>query len=138
MIPVFIKRLIKYTATGCVSLTADFFILAFLTEIVHLYYLISVICSFTLSNLISYIVNRQWGFKDTKSHAYGAYLRFLFFSMAGLIMTVFLMWVFVEKLGVYYLISRIIVSGIAGIVTFILHSLFTFKVPINRYIKAGK
>jgi len=57
--------------------------------------------------------------------------------LIGISITVFLMWVFVDFVGLYYLISRIIVAIIEGTLTFIVNSIFTFEMPEDLALKEG-
>lgn len=127
-----IFRLLKYFFTGAVAVSIDLIILTLLTGVLSLYYLYAVSISFMISITISYIINKNWGFRDGKRMAKVGYPLFLIFSAIGLILTVSLMYFFVDVIGLYYIFSRIIVALAVGCITFILHSFFTFK-TIERF-----
>ena len=93
--------------------------------------------AFTISTSINYFINRNWGFKGTLTGIFRGYAMFLVFSIFGISLTVFLMWIFVGVLGLYYLIARIIVAIIEGTMTFFANNWFTFKMPEDLALKEG-
>ncbi len=120
-------RIVEFFVSGTCSTLVDLLILALLTEIFSIYYLFSSAISFVISSTLSYSINKNWGFKDGKRRVYIGYPLFILFTFIGLLLTVFLMWIFVSKIGIYYLFARIIVALIVGTMNFIFHSFFTFK-----------
>jgi putative flippase GtrA len=129
--PATVTRFLRYAVSSSSTVFLDLLILAFLTEFLNVFYLLSVVVSFTTSNTVNYIINRKWGFRETKTNVARGYFLFLFFGTVGLGITVLLMWLFVSKMGANYLIARIVVAMIEGTIGFILNSIFTFKIPLK-------
>lgn len=124
----FLIRFAKFATSSSSTTLLDLIILSFLTGFLKVNYLYAVGASFTISNSVNYIVNRNWGFKDSKRSVSSGYFIFIGIGSIGLALTVFLMWIFVSILGFYYLVARIIVAVIEGTLSFIAHSIFTFRV----------
>lgn len=125
-----ITRFLRYVASSGSMVVLDLLILGFLTEYFEVYYLVSVAISFTVSNSCNYLINRNWGFRETRTHFVGAYFLFLLFGIFGLGLTISLMWVFVDLLFVHYLFARVVVYVIEGTLGFVLNSVFTFRIPL--------
>jgi putative flippase GtrA len=128
-------RFLRFATSSSFTLTIDMLLLAIFVEIFGIYYLSAAGLSFIISTSINYFINRNWGFKGTVTRVFKGYALFLLFSIFGIALTVFLMWIFVEKLFFYYIIARIIVAMIEGSLTFIANSVFTFKMPKELEIK---
>jgi len=121
-------RFARFATSSSSTTILDLIILSFLTGYLNVNYLYAAGTSFTISNSVNYIVNRNWGFKDSKRGVGSGYLIFISIGSLGLALTVLLMWVFVSMLGFYYLVARIIIAVIEGTLSFIAHLIFTFKI----------
>ena len=130
-------RFLRFATSSSFTLIIDILLLAVFVEIFGIYYLIATGMAFTISTSINYFINRNWGFRGTLTGFFKGYSLFLLFSMFGIALTVFLMWVFVEIFLFYYLIARVIVAAIEGTITFIANSVFTFKMPETLALKKG-
>jgi len=130
-------RFLRFGTSSSFTLMIDMLILFILVEFFGILAFIGAGISFTISTSINYFINRSWGFKGTLTGVIKGYSLFLFFSILGIALTVFLMWIFVDVLEVHYLISRIIVAIIEGTLTFIVNSIFTFKMPETLNIREG-
>jgi len=128
--PAVLTRFFRYIVSSSSTLILDLLILGFLTEVLGLFYLISVGMSYTASTTINYFINRNWGFRGTETKVIKGYILFLTFGILGLFLTLLLMWVFVSVLGIYYFLSRVFVAIIEGTILFILNSIFTFRIPL--------
>jgi putative flippase GtrA len=136
--PAVLTRFLRYLVASSSTLLLDLLLLGFLTEIVGFYYLFSVGISYVTSTTVNYFINRKWGFKGTKRHVVVGYVLFLCFGIFGLFLTLSLMWLFVDLIGLHYSLSRIVVAIIEGAILFILNSIFTFKVPLMEMAPYGE
>jgi putative flippase GtrA len=94
------------------SLTAtvlDFGLLVFLTEVVHLHYLISNGISFMAGTTLLYVLSVFWVFgRRSIRSRHLEYWLFILIGAVGLLFNEALIWVFTEEVHVYYLYSKII------------------------------
>ncbi|MBS3093686.1 GtrA family protein [Candidatus Pacearchaeota archaeon] len=81
------------------------------------------------SSSINYFINRKWSFNGTYTGFFKGYALFLFFSIFGVFLTVFLMWIIVDLILFNYLIARVIAAIIEGSITFLTNHHYTFKMP---------
>lgn len=100
-------------------------ILWVLTDIVGFHYLISYLISFSIVVTSNYILNTVWTFKDTVKIK-GGLLRYGAVSLGTLGIRQGLLFVFTDIVGIYYLISAIMVSVISFLLNFILSKRFVW------------
>jgi len=125
-IPKPLTRLTEYTVAGTTATIADFLLLIFFTEIIGLFYAISAAISFFLAHTLNYIINKEWGFKDTKLSIKKSYTYFLIFGIIIAIITSLSMVLLVEKFNFNYIASKAIIVVILGTINFILNYTISF------------
>ena len=102
--------------------------MVFLTEALKINYLISSGCSFSVSVIVNYILSIKFVFDaDRDANKVKQFLVFLFFSIGGLIINQIVMWVAVDLLGIFYMISKIGATAIVMVYNFITRKLFIEK-----------
>ena len=106
-------QLFRYTFVGGFAFLIDFGTLAFLTEVMHVYYLISAGIAFLLGLTVNYVLSVRWVFNSRKLE--NQWLELLLFAVIGLVglgLNEFFIWVFTEIFLIYYLLSKIITTVI--------------------------
>lgn len=126
-------RFLRFATSNSFTLIIDIIVLTILVEYIFgiKYYLLSAALSFTISNTVNYTINRNWSFKGTATNVFKGYFLFISLGTFGLLLTLFLMWLFVDVLSFYYIFARIIVAAIEGTLSFVLNSFITFKMPFS-------
>ena len=123
-----ISQIIKFGFVGFLCFFIDYGIMVFLTEALKINYLISSGCSFSVSVIVSYILSIKFVFDaDRDANKVKQFLVFLFFSIGGLIINQIVMWVAVDLLGIFYMISKIGATAIVMVYNFITRKLFIEK-----------
>ena len=99
-----------------------------LTEVAGLEYLLSCGISFTVSVIANYLLSMKFVFerKDTLDRRI-EFIIFVVMSVIGLGLTELLMWVFVDKANIHYMISKIVVTAIVMVYNFVTRKLFLEK-----------
>lgn len=93
--------------------------MVFLTETIKTPYLVSCAISFSIAVVVNYYLSMKYVFAsrdDLNKHQ--EFIIFVILSLAGLALTELLMWVLVSKFGIYYMFSKIIVTGVVMIFNF--------------------
>lgn len=123
-----ISQIIKFGFVGFLCFFIDYGIMVFLTEALKINYLISSGCSFSVSVIVNYILSIKFVFDaDRDANKVKQFLVFLFFSIGGLIINQVVMWVAVDLLGIFYMISKIGATAIVMVYNFITRKLFIEK-----------
>lgn len=101
----------RYTIVGGLAFVVDIALLYVFTEYFHLYYLLSAGLSFTCGLLVNFIIARKIVFSRTSQHNH-----FFEFTIVGLISLIglglnqTLIWYATERIGLYYMYSKIIAA----------------------------
>ena len=123
-----ISQIIKFGFVGFLCFFIDYGIMVFLSEALKINYLISSGCSFSVSVIVNYILSIKFVFDaDRDANKVKQFLVFLFFSIGGLIINQIVMWVAVDLLGIFYMISKIGATAIVMVYNFITRKLFIEK-----------
>ena len=126
------KRFSRYTVIGFSTFLFDLSLLWVQAEVFRIYYLCAVAFSFLIAVSLNYFLSRRWVFKGSQRKVALGYLYFLKTALAGLMITVFLMWAFTTATHGPYLIIRIIVAGIVGTGNYLANLYLNFKVAGNE------
>lgn len=106
-------QLFRYIFVGGTAFVVDFFFLYFFSDVCGIYYLISGVLSFIISVLVNYIMSTKWVFnQDNIDNRVLEFNLFLLISIIGLVFTEFLLWLFTDIFGLYYLVSKVIAAFI--------------------------
>ena len=123
-----ISQIIKFGFVGFLCFFIDYGIMVFLTEALKINYLISSGCSFSVSVIVNYILSIKFVFDaDRDANKIKQFLVFLIFSIGGLIINQIVMWVTVDLLGIFYIISNIGATAIVMVYNFITRKIFIEK-----------
>jgi len=121
-------QLLRSAAAAHLGFWADIAVLALLTEIIGLYYLISAAVAFTIGLTVTYGLSVLWIFKHRRINSRIA--EFAAFSLIGVIgVAVMLaaMWLLTEVVHLHYLISKIVSSVLVFAVNFTMRKLILFR-----------
>lgn len=95
------------------SFALDFGGLAFITEVIRLSYLVSAAFSYVLGTSLSYALSVRFVFSlrrfSSRVLEYGV---FLAVGIIGLCLNELFLWVLTDKVGIYYLISKIVAASL--------------------------
>ncbi|MBN1463292.1 MAG: GtrA family protein [Paludibacteraceae bacterium] len=106
-------QLIRYFFVGGCAFVIDISLLFFLTEYVGIYYLISAGISFLVALTVNYFLSVSWVFnKRTVENRLFEFTLFLVIGLIGLGLNELFLWIFTDKLFIYYLFSKIITTAI--------------------------
>lgn len=123
-----LSQIIKFGFVGGTAFVIDAGLLFLLTEFCGIHYLISGTISFTASVIYNYILSVKWVF-DAKKDANKTqeFIVFIVLSVIGLGINQLFMWLFVDMMHIYYMLSKIIATIIVMIYNFITRKLFLEK-----------
>ena len=118
------SQIIKFGFVGGTAFVIDAGLLFLLTEFCGIHYLISGMISFTASVIYNYILSVKLVF-DAKKDANK--IVFIVLSVIGLGINQLFMWLFVDMMHIYYMLSKIIATVIVMVYNFITRKIFLEK-----------
>ena len=122
-----LNQILKFGLVGGTAFVIDYVLLYFCTEFLHIHYLISSIISFTVSVIFNYILSIKWIFHVKKKQDVKDFVIFIILSVIGLGINSLIMYVMVEKFGVYYMLSKIVSTAVVMVYNFITRKIFVEK-----------
>lgn len=118
------KQLMGFGIIGGFCFLIDYFLMVGLIELGDVNYLLAAGISFSVSVIVNYVLSMRFIFESKKNmNKLKEFIIFVFFSIIGLLINEVLMWFIVEKIGLYYMITKIIVTAIVMIYNFITRKL---------------
>ena len=115
-----LQQIIKFGVVGGSAFLIDYGVLFVLTEFFGVHYLLSGTISFTLSVIYNYVLSVKWVF-DTKNSRKKSeeFIIFIVLSVIGLGINQLIRWIAVDKLQIYYMVSKIFATFIVMVYNFI-------------------
>lgn len=124
-------RFLKFCLVGGSGVMVNMGLLWLLTEAAGVFYLASSAVAVECAILNNFLWNDVWTFRDRRADGWPARLgrlaRFNLVSLAGLGLNVLVLWLFTERMGVYYLLSNLIGIAAATMWNFLVNSRWTWK-----------
>jgi putative flippase GtrA len=132
----FAKRFLSLKAAAMLGRNTLVSCLTFLIGILLLWLLVeqggmakvpAVALSFLIGTSIHYVLGRTWIFKGTDRAVASGYAYFLVNAGIGLVLTTTLFAAMISWTRIHYLVARILVSVVAGLVMFLLNATLNFR-----------
>lgn len=120
-----IAQFMKFGVVGFLAFIIDYGLLALLTEVFSVNYLVSATISFIASVVFNYVASMRYVFthKEDMSRR-REFIIFVVLSVIGLIINNALMWAGVELLHVHYLIVKIVATAVVMVWNFVTRKIF--------------
>ncbi|MBR6458946.1 MAG: GtrA family protein [Actinomycetaceae bacterium] len=115
----------KFGFVGVICFVIDYGVMILLTELFGVPYLISCTISFSISVVVNYYLSMSYIFtsRDDISKS-KEFTIFVVLSVLGVLLTVLFMWMMTDLIGVHYMLSKIVVTGIVMAFNFITRKIF--------------
>jgi len=120
--------LLRYFVAGFTAAFTNIFLLYVFTEFLKIWYVYSSALSFIVALFISFILQKFWTFADkeiTKAHR--QFIRYFLVGIFGVLLNTLLIYIFVEFLGVWYILGQIFTGVIIAVINFFLYKMLIFK-----------
>lgn len=118
------SQIIKFGVVGVIAFIIDYVVLVVCTEVFRVYYLVSSLLSFSVSTIFNFIASSSWVFESCRK---GKFLVFVVLSVVGLGFNQVFMYVGVDLLGVYYMVAKVVSTGIVMVYNFVSRKLFLYR-----------
>jgi dolichol-phosphate mannosyltransferase len=121
-------QFIRFCIAGGFAFSVNLTVLYILTDIFHIYYLISTVGAFLVAFSISFILQKLWTFKDSSRDRLHVQLPlYLGMQVVSITLNASLMYVFVEYLYIWYLFAQAIIAPMLALVIFFINRTYIFK-----------
>ena len=120
------KRFLRFACVGAVNTAASFLVYITLLHF-QVYYIIASIVAYITGIGISYILNTAFVFQAEKKRS-TAY-KFTAVYLSALLINLFMLYLFVDILGINPVLGQILVTSAVLFYNYILQSVWTFKRP---------
>jgi putative flippase GtrA len=110
---------------GCALLNIVF--LFFLTSLLKLPYMLSIILLHISVNSIGFFLNKRYTYKSNKKVYLKEFYKYQIVMISSFIWVAVLMYILVDTLNLWYLYAFVIVTSIMTIYNFLVHSYWTFR-----------
>lgn len=117
----------RNTLVSCLVFTLSIGLLWVLVEFLHFDEVVAAAVGFIVANTLHYALGRAWIFEGTDRAVTTGYVLFLFNSGVGLGVTVALYAALLRYTPIDYLVARVLVSLVAGLVIFVLNATLNFR-----------
>lgn len=122
------EQVLKFLVAGGLALATNLFVLYICTDILHIYYMVSTVVAFAIAFNVSFILQKFWTFKDpSKGNMHIQLPLYLGVQLMNMALNALLMYVFVEYLHVWYILSQTIIALMIAVSTFFINKVYIFK-----------
>jgi putative flippase GtrA len=120
-----IQQIFKFGVIGALAFLIDYGVLYVLTEYAGMYYLLSGAISFTVSVIFNYICSMKYVFSGKEGMSRRKeFIVFVVLSILGLLLNQLLMWLGVDLLHIYYMVTKIFATAIVMVYNFVTRKIF--------------
>ena len=120
--------LIRSIPSSNISFALDFGLLVLLTEVFDLHYLLSNGIGFMAGTTLNYLLCIFWVFsRRSIKNRHLEYWLYIVFGATGVGLNELFIWIFTEKIGVYYLYSKIIAGSTVFFYNFFIRKFILFR-----------
>lgn len=118
----------RYAFVGGIAAVADWTALYFIT-LLGLHYLFSASIAFVIGLIVNFILSKKFVFNSQKSHfnVWGEFLGYAIIGLVGLLMTMAIMYLLTEKVGMYFMLSKILATIIVLLWNYIARKILIYK-----------
>lgn len=126
--PSVITSFCRYNIVAITATAVDFFVLIFLTEVLHFWYMLSAFLGALMGGATGFAFGRNWVFMKKDGKLSSQAIKYLMVWIGSILLNISGLYLIVELIGIQYIISKVIVAVVVGIgFNFFMHKNFTFK-----------
>ncbi|MFC1751788.1 GtrA family protein [Thermoproteota archaeon] len=119
--------MMRFLIAGGATFCVDFGTLLFLTEAIHIHYLISAGAGFIAGTVFNYLVSIFWVFENRViRHWVPELIIFSTIAIGALVLNQLFMWFFTEVVHVHYTVSKCFTIALIAVFTYIAKKVILF------------
>ncbi len=121
-------RVFRFLFSGGTALGTDLVLLYIFTDIFGIWYLASAVAAFILAFSVSFVLQKFWTFGDHSREGIHMQMSLYFLvAVANLVLNTLLVYAFVERASMHYLLAQIVASALIAIESFFIYQRFIFQ-----------
>jgi putative flippase GtrA len=120
-------QFLRYGFVAVMAFIVDFGLLYVFTYYCHIFYVVSATLSFSISLVLNYLLSVAWVFPRSSHKRHVEMLFFAIIGFIGLGLNALIIWFCTEKIGVYYLYSKLIAVAIVFFWSFTARRFLLFR-----------
>lgn len=121
-------RTLKFLIAGGTAAATDLTLLYVLTDVYHVWYLLSAILAFAIAFGVSFTLQKFWTFDDQSVDGIHAQLgMYLIIALIGLGLNTLAMFALVDHIGLHYIVAQILASAFIAVGNFFAYKHLIFK-----------
>ena len=134
------EQIFRYLIAGGFAFAVNIIVLYALTDILGIYYQVSTVGAFLVSFLVSFTLQKFWTFQDNSNDQLHLQLPlYLTMQLVNLGLNAGLMYVFVEYLHIWYILSQVIITSVLAVIVFFINKYYIFKQsPVGEVLTEGR
>ena len=123
-----LQQMIRFGFVGGGAFLIDYGVMIALTELAGINYLLSSGISFAVSVIFNYVLSIYWVFNVSGQRSKTRdFVVFIVLSVIGLGLNQLIMWITVDKIGIFYMVAKIGATAVVMVYNFITRKLFLEK-----------
>lgn len=121
-------RLLRYLISGGTAAASNVLFLFLLVHFAVIHYLLASVIAFLMSAVVSFTMQKFWTFQDTvMKNLRTQFGRYLIALLTNLCVNTLLMYLFVEKMGMWYVYAQILTTAIVAVIGYFIYKYFVFR-----------
>lgn len=121
-------KLVRYIISGGTAAMTNWIVLFLLVHFGQMYYLSASVIAFVLSIAVSFVMQKFWTFQDRLvSDVHAQFARYSVVIFSNLVLNTALVYLLVEKAGVWYLMAQILGTVVIAITGYFGYKHFVFR-----------
>ena len=122
------QQVLRFLVAGGLAFAVNIVSLYALTDFLHIHYLVSTVLAFLIAFNVSFILQKFWTFRDhSKDNVHVQLQLYLGMQLINLGLNATLMYIFVEYLHIWYVLSQTIIALILAVAAFLINKAYIFK-----------
>ena len=118
-------QFIRYIFVGGAAFVADALSLWLISLFSH--YLVAAAAAFIIGLIVNFTLSKLFVFTDNKHNKVAEFITYGLIGLVGLGLTELLMYLFTEKAGLYFMLSKIITAGIVLVWNFAARKIILYR-----------
>jgi len=116
----------RFCIIGAINLILSILLIMMFVELFHSSYLVATSLNWIITNLIGFILNKQFTFRSFNTRWTKELIRYLFVMASSFLLSLMFMFLMVDIVGLNYLVSAVCMAFIMTVPNYFAHKFWSF------------